>query len=102
MDSEVPDLSDMETWISCRKKMPEEHEVEMCTTIQHPERRTRMESDLVFAYDSFYGPCVDATINGKWRSEQHSSGITGNVCHGIIAWMPIPKINEEELELEKI
>ena len=82
----------MSEWISCAERMPEEHEVVMAKNIQHPEKRIRMESDLVFVYDSFYGPRVDATINGQWLSEKQHS-VSGNVCHGIIAWMPIPKLD---------
>ena len=47
------------------------------------------ESDAVLAYDSMYGCYIDSTKNGKWRSEERS-GYQGQVCHGIIAWMPLP------------
>lgn len=53
------------------------------------------ESKPVLAWDSMYGPCVDVTKNGKWMSEQRG-GYTGQVCHGIIAWRPIPEYKEKQ------
>lgn len=81
-------------WIKCSERMPEEHEEEMSITIQHPEKRTRMVSDLVFVYDSVYGASTDWTINGKWYSEIHNGGYQGQIIHGIVAWMPIPPYDE--------
>lgn len=77
-------------WIKCQDQMPEEHKYESNNMQGHHEWA---ESDLVLAYDSLYGPCVDSTRNGKWRSEQ-SSGYQGQICHGIVAWMPIPNFEE--------
>ena len=56
------------------------------------------ESDRVLVWDSMYGPHVDSTKNGKWLSEIRG-GYTGQVCHGIIAWMPIPEMDIEDYKL---
>lgn len=53
------------------------------------------ESKPVLAWDSMYGPRVDITKNGKWMSEQRG-GYTGQICHGIIAWRPIPEYKEKQ------
>ena len=53
------------------------------------------ESEPVLAWDSMYGPCVDVTKNGKWMSQQRG-GYTGQICHGIIAWRPIPEYKEKQ------
>ena len=78
-------------WIKCNERMPEEHKYEFDDLQGHHQWT---ESDRVLAWDSVYGPRVDATKNGKWMSEQ-SGGYQGQVVHGIIAWMPIPEFNEE-------
>lgn len=80
-------------WIDCRKRMPKETK-QWSDTLQGHREWT--ESDLVLAWDSMYGCRVDATKNGKWMSEQRG-GYTGQICHGIIAWRPIPEFNEELL-----
>lgn len=80
-------------WIDCRKQMPKETK-QWSDTLQGHREWT--ESALVLAWDSMYGCRVDATKNGKWMSEQRG-GYTGQVVHGIIAWRPIPKFNEELL-----
>ena len=80
-------------WIDCRKQMPKETK-QWSDTLQGHREWT--ESDLVLAWDSMYGCRVDATKNGKWMSEQRG-GYTGQICHGIIAWRPIPEFNEELL-----
>ena len=71
--------------------MPPETKYEEDTMQGHKEWT---ESEPVLAWDSMYGPRVDVTKNGKWMSEQ-ISGYTGQVCHGIIAWRPIPKYKEK-------
>lgn len=53
------------------------------------------ESEPVLAWDSMYGCLVDWTRNGKWMSEQ-IGGYTGQICHGIIAWRPIPEYKEKQ------
>ena len=53
------------------------------------------ESEPVLVWDSMYGPRVDVTKNGKWMSEQRG-GYTGQICHGIIAWKPIPEYGEKQ------
>ena len=80
-------------WIDCRKQMPKETK-QWSDTLQGHREWT--ESDLVLAWDSMYGCRVDATKNGKWMSEQRG-GYTGQICHDIIAWRPIPEFNEELL-----
>ena len=81
------------TWDKCTEQMPSEKKYESDNLQGHHEW---MESELVLAWDSMYGPRVDSTRNGKWRSEQ-MGGYIGQVAHGIVAWMPIPKYIEEEL-----
>ena len=78
-------------WIKCREHMPEERKYESDNMQGHHEWT---ESEPVLAWDSMYGPRVDATKNGKWMSEQRG-GYTGQLCHGIIAWMPIPEFKED-------
>ncbi len=84
-------------WIDCTKQMPPEEKHYSDTLQGH---REWAESDLVLAWDSFYGCRVDATKNGKWMSEQRG-GYTGQVVHGIIAWRPIPEFSEELLQCRK-
>ena len=72
--------------------MPPETKYEEDTMQGH---REWTESEPVLAWDSMYGPRVDWTRNGKWISEQ-TGGYTGQICHGIIAWRPIPKYNEKQ------
>lgn len=72
--------------------MPPETKQESDTLQGH---REWTESKPVLAWDSMYGYCVDWTINGKWMSEQ-MGGYTGQVCHGIIAWRPIPEYKEKQ------
>ena len=76
-------------WIDCHKQMPPETKYESDSIQGHHEWT---ESKQVLAWDSMYGPRIDATRNGKWRSEQ-KGGYQGQVCHSIIAWMPIPEYN---------
>ena len=71
--------------------MPPETKQESDTLQGHKEWT---ESEPVLAWDSIYGCRVDWTRNGKWMSEQ-TGGYTGQVCHAIIAWRPIPKYNEK-------
>ena len=71
--------------------MPPETKQESDTLQGHKEWT---ESEPVLAWDSIYRCRVDWTRNGKWVSEQ-TGGYTGQVCHGIIAWRPIPKYNEK-------
>ena len=71
--------------------MPPETKQESDTLQGH---REWTESEPVLAWDSLYGCRVDWTRNGKWMSEQ-AGGYTGQVCHGIIAWRPIPKYKEK-------
>ena len=78
-------------WIKCIEQMPEEHKYESDNMQGHHEWT---ESEKVLAWDSLYGPRVDWTRNGKWASES-AGGYQGQVCHGIIAWMPIPEFNED-------
>jgi len=56
------------------------------------------ESEEVLAWDSMYGPIIDSTRNGKWVSETRG-GYTGQVVHGIVAWMPIPEMDIEDYKL---
>lgn len=72
--------------------MPPETKQESDTLQGH---REWTESEPVLVWDSMYGPRVDATKNGKWMSEQ-KGGYTGQICHGIIAWRPIPKYKEKQ------
>lgn len=72
--------------------MPPETKYEEDTMQGHKEWT---ESEPVLAWDSMYGPCVDVTKNGKWMSEQRG-GYTGQICHGIIAWRPIPEYKEKQ------
>lgn len=72
--------------------MPPETKQESDTLQGH---REWTESEPVLAWDSLYGCRVDWTRNGKWMSEQ-TGGYTGQVCHGIIAWRPIPKYKEKQ------
>lgn len=72
--------------------MPPETKHEENTMQGH---REWTESKPVLAWDSMYGPCVDVTKNGKWMSEQRG-GYTGQICHGIIAWRPIPEYKEKQ------
>ena len=76
-------------WITDR--MPPETKQTSDTLQGH---REWTESDLVLAYDSMYGCCIDSTRNGKWNSETRG-GYQGQICHGIIAWMPLPPAPEE-------
>ena len=80
-------------WIDCAKQMPPETKQTSDTLQGH---REWTESDMVLAWDSMYGCCVDATKNGKWMSEKRG-GYQGQVVHGIIAWRPIPEWSEELL-----
>lgn len=83
--------SDM-NWIKCSERMPEE------------KRYSRYDgtgpewyaSDQVLVWDSMYGASISHTVNGKWHCE-HLGGYQGQVCHGIIAWMPIPEFKEEDV-----
>ena len=84
-------------WIDCTKQMPQETKQTSDTLQGH---REWTESDMVLAWDSMYGCCVDATKNGKWMSEKRG-GYTGQVVHGIIAWRPIPEFSEELLLKEQ-
>lgn len=72
--------------------MPPETKQESDTLQGH---REWTESKPVLAWDSMYGCCVDWTRNGKWMSEQRG-GYTGQICHGIIAWRPIPEYKEKQ------
>lgn len=72
--------------------MPPETKYEEDTMQGH---REWTGSEPVLAWDSMYGPRVDVTKNGKWMSEQRG-GYTGQVCHGIIAWRPIPEYKEKQ------
>lgn len=72
--------------------MPPETKYEEDTMQGHKEWT---ESEPVLAWDSMYGPRVDVTKNGKWMSEQRG-GYTGQICHGIIAWRPIPEYKEKQ------
>ena len=78
-------------WIKCQEQMPEERKYES-SDCWGPHEWT--ESDRVLVWDSLYGPGIDATKNGIWMSEQRG-GYKPQVIHGIIAWMPIPKFEEE-------
>ena len=78
-------------WIYCDKQMPPEKKYESDNMQGHHEWT---ESELVLAWDPMYGPRVDSTRNGKWRSET-KGGFQGQVVHGIVAWMPIPEYKEE-------
>ena len=80
-------------WIDCEKQMPKETKQTSDTLQGHHEWT---ESDLVLVWDSHYGAGIDSTRNGKWRSEQ-KGGYTGQICHDIIAWRPIPNFSEELL-----
>lgn len=80
-------------WIDCGKQMPKETKQTSDTLQGHHEWT---ESDLVLVWDSHYGAGIDSTRNGKWRSEQ-KGGYTGQICHDIIAWRPIPNFSEELL-----
>ena len=71
--------------------MPPETKQESDTLQGH---REWTESKPVLAWDSMYGCRVDWTRNGKWMSEQ-TGGYTGQICHGIIAWRPIPEYKEK-------
>lgn len=71
-------------WITDR--MPPETKQTSDTLQGH---REWTESERVLAYDSSYGCCIDATRNGKWMSETRG-GYQGQICHRIIAWMPLP------------
>ena len=79
-------------WIKCSERMPEEHKYESDNMQGHHEWT---ESEKVLVWDSMYGPGVDYTRNGEWRSEK-CGGYQGQMCHGIIAWMPIPKLEWED------
>ena len=72
-------------WIKCQEQMPEERKYESNDCWGHHEWT---ESDRVLVWDSLYGAGVDFTKNGKWMSEPRG-------IHRIIAWMPIPKFEEE-------
>ena len=78
-------------WIKCNEQMPEEHKYESDNLQGHHEWT---ESERVLVWDSMYGPDVDWTRNGKWRSEQ-LGGYQPQVVHGIVAWMPIPEFKED-------
>jgi hypothetical protein len=81
-------------WINAAVEMPIEHKEESDTLQGH---REWTESNRVLAWDSVYGPCIDWTKNGEWASEKRG-GYQGQVVHGIIAWMPIPDLDEEVIE----
>lgn len=72
--------------------MPPETKQESDTLQGH---REWTESEPVLAWDSMYGCRVDWTRNGKWMSEQRG-GYAGQICHGIIAWRPIPGYKEKQ------
>ena len=72
--------------------MPPETKQEDDTLQGH---REWTESKPVLAWDSMYGCRIDWTRNGKWMSEQ-KGGYTGQVCHRIIAWRPIPEYKERQ------
>lgn len=72
--------------------MPPETKQESDTLQGH---REWTESKPVLAWDSMYGCRIDWTRNGKWMSEQ-TGGYTGQVCHRIIAWRPIPEYKERQ------
>lgn len=63
-------------WITCQEQMPEEHKYESDTMQGHYEWT---ESDRVLVWDSLYGPGIDSTKNGKWRSEQRGR-VSGSNC----------------------
>ena len=94
--AQVPDCTKyiradlMPEWIDCGKRMPPEKRRESDNLQGHHEWT---ESEPVLALDSMYGPCVDYTRNGHWASEKRG-GYSGQVVHGIIAWMPIPEYKE--------
>ena len=71
-------------------RMPTEKKEESDTLQGHHEWTA---SEPVLAWDSMYGPRIDFTRNGKWVSET-KGGYTGQVCHGIVAWMPIPQYKQ--------
>ena len=71
-------------------RMPAEKKEESDTLQGHHEWTA---SEPVLAWDSMYGPRIDFTRNGKWVSEA-KGGYTGQVCHGIVAWMPIPQYKQ--------
>ena len=71
-------------------RMPTEKEEESDTLQGHHEWTA---SEPVLAWDSMYGPRIDFTRNGKWVSEA-KGGYIGQICHGIVAWMPIPQYKE--------
>ncbi len=77
-------------WIDCGKRMPPEKRRESDNLQGH---HVWTESEPVLALDSIYGPRVDFTWNGRWASEKRK-GYSGQVVHGIIAWMPIPEYKE--------
>lgn len=83
-----------EEWVDCLKRMPEETKQTSDTLQGH---REWTESDQVLVWDSLYGPHIDSTKNGQWRSEQRG-GYMGQVVHGIVAWRPIPEFNEETID----
>ena len=83
-------------WIKCSERMPEEHKCESGPVPGKASKGT--ESDRVLAWDSMYGAMIDYTRNGVWKSEKRG-GYQGQVCHGIIAWMPIPEMDIEEFKL---
>lgn len=75
-------------WRLTNKEMPEEFKMEEDTLQGH---REWTESKQVLVYSPLCGYYVDATRNGKWRSSKYMES-----CY-IVAWMEIPKIDEEEI-----
>lgn len=80
-------------WIDCKDKMPEEKKA-----VSDSGKYEYAISERVLAWDSMYGACVDFTVNGIWASATRG-GYSGQVCHGIVAWMPIPEMDIEEYKL---
>lgn len=78
-------------WIKCSERMPEEHKYESDNLQGHHEWT---ESERVLVWDSMYGARVEWTRNGVWVSERRGA-YRGQVCHGIVAWMPIPEFKED-------
>jgi hypothetical protein len=81
-------------WIKCNERMPEEHVYKSPIPSEPGKYPEFTASEMVLAWDGMYGPRVDWTKNGKWYSEI-TGGYQGQVCHGIVAWMPIPEFKED-------
>lgn len=80
-------------WISVEEALPEETKYESDTWQGHKEWT---ESNRVFVLDSQYGPMIDSTKNGRWRSEVEKVGYQGQIIHIITHWMPIPSLKGGE------